>query len=67
MIFQGEEPKQFKILVVGDKDVGKTSFVHLVCHGEPGSNPQWTIGCNVQLLVCIDSISEGIVTHHTQL
>ena len=31
--------------------VGKTSLVHLICHNEPTSNPNWTIGCSVEVKV----------------
>ena len=36
---------RIRVLVVGDAGVGKTSFVHLMCHNKPIVNPVWTIGC----------------------
>lgn len=41
---------RFKLLVVGDCGVGKTSFVHGVVHQSPVLNPSSTIGCNVEVL-----------------
>merc|ERR1711911_385974 len=38
-----------RILVVGDSGVGKSSLVHLLCHGQPITNPSWTIGCTVDV------------------
>ncbi|XP_071519764.1 rab-like protein 3 isoform X2 [Panulirus ornatus] len=40
-----------KILVVGDSGVGKSSLVHLICHGQTLSNSSWTIGCSVEVRV----------------
>ncbi|XP_045116050.1 rab-like protein 3 isoform X2 [Portunus trituberculatus] len=40
-----------KILVVGDSGVGKTSLVHLICHGEALGNSSWTIGCSVEVRI----------------
>ncbi|XP_053638087.1 rab-like protein 3 isoform X2 [Cherax quadricarinatus] len=40
-----------KILVVGDSGVGKSSLVHLICHGQCLSNSSWTIGCSVEVRV----------------
>ncbi|KAK3870490.1 hypothetical protein Pcinc_024283 [Petrolisthes cinctipes] len=40
-----------KILVVGDSGVGKSSLVHLMCHGEALSNSSWTIGCSIEVRV----------------
>nr|XP_045596809.1 rab-like protein 3 isoform X2 [Procambarus clarkii] len=40
-----------KILVVGDSGVGKSSLVHLICHGQSLSNSSWTIGCSVEVRV----------------
>ncbi|XP_054723839.1 rab-like protein 3 isoform X2 [Uloborus diversus] len=41
--------EKVKILIVGDSGVGKSSLVHLICHGEAITNPSWTIGCSVEL------------------
>ncbi|XP_013781168.1 rab-like protein 3 isoform X1 [Limulus polyphemus] len=38
-----------KVMVVGDSGVGKSAFVHLVCHSQPITNPSWTIGCSVDI------------------
>ena len=31
--------------------VGKTSLVHLICHGEVLGNSSWTIGCSVEVRI----------------
>ena len=49
---------RFKLLVVGDCGVGKTSFVHGVIHQSPILNPSSTIGCNVEVLA-YNSASSG--------
>jgi len=41
--------EKIKILVVGDSGVGKTSLVHLVCHGDILKNAIQTIGCNIEV------------------
>jgi len=41
---------RFKLLVVGDCGVGKSSFVHGVVHQTPLQYPSSTIGCNVEVL-----------------
>jgi len=41
--------EKIKILVVGDSGVGKTSLVHLVCHGDVLKNAIQTIGCNIEV------------------
>ena len=38
-----------RIIVLGDSGVGKSSLVHLLCHGHAISNPSWTIGCSVDV------------------
>lgn len=38
-----------KILVLGDSGVGKSSLVHLICHGTVLSSAQWTIGCSIDV------------------
>lgn len=48
---------RFKLLVVGDCGVGKTSFVHGVVHQSPILNPPSTIGCNVEVLAYNSSSS----------
>eukprot|EP00048_Salpingoeca_helianthica_P001106 m.46669 g.46669 ORF g.46669 m.46669 type:complete len:184 (+) comp11162_c0_seq1:18-569(+) len=40
-----------KILVLGDSGVGKTSLVHLLCRREPLLRPEWTVGCNTDVLI----------------
>ena len=40
-----------KIVVVGDSGVGKTSLVHLICHGIPLLKPNWTIGCTPEVKI----------------
>ncbi|XP_064404119.1 rab-like protein 3 isoform X2 [Halichondria panicea] len=44
-----ENLRKVKILVLGDTGVGKTSLVHLICHGEVLSSLSWTIGCSVDV------------------
>ncbi|KAG0053822.1 Rab-like protein 3 [Gryganskiella cystojenkinii] len=39
----------FKVLVLGDSGVGKTTLVHAFCHDEVLQSPMPTIGCNVQV------------------
>eukprot|EP00516_Mucochytrium_quahogii_P005245 CAMPEP_0203763742 /NCGR_PEP_ID=MMETSP0098-20131031/16785_1 /ASSEMBLY_ACC=CAM_ASM_000208 /TAXON_ID=96639 /ORGANISM=" , Strain NY0313808BC1" /LENGTH=254 /DNA_ID=CAMNT_0050658919 /DNA_START=260 /DNA_END=1024 /DNA_ORIENTATION=- len=41
-----------RVLVVGDSGVGKTSLVHKLCYGEVLNNPEWTVGCNVEVKYC---------------
>lgn len=38
-----------KILVIGESDVGKSCFVHLICHGRPPLDLSSTIGCNIEI------------------
>ena len=33
-----------KVLILGDSGVGKSSLVHLICHGKPITSASWTIG-----------------------
>ncbi|CAF0747428.1 unnamed protein product [Adineta ricciae] len=38
------------VLVLGDSSVGKTSFVHMVCHDQPlSSPPPVTVGCHIEI------------------
>eukprot|EP00035_Acanthoeca_spectabilis_P040251 m.68451 g.68451 ORF g.68451 m.68451 type:complete len:229 (+) comp9921_c0_seq1:222-908(+) len=39
----------FKVLVVGDSGVGKSSVTHLICHGKSVLEPKYTVGCQVQI------------------
>jgi len=40
------------VLVLGDSSVGKTSFVHVVCHDQPlSSPPPVTVGCHIEIKV----------------
>lgn len=41
--------------------MGKTSLVHLICHGEALGNSSWTIGCSVE--VRIHEFREGTPSH----
>jgi Rab-like protein 3 len=38
-----------KIVVAGDSGVGKTSAVHLICHGQGLQSPAWTVGCSLNV------------------
>ena len=40
---------KIKVLVLGDSGVGKSSFVHLICHSKPITNTSWTIGCSIDV------------------
>lgn len=40
---------RIKILVLGDSGVGKSSLVHLMCHGSVAASTQWTIGCSIEI------------------
>jgi Rab-like protein 3 len=42
-----------KIVVVGDSGVGKTSLVHLITQQQILKQPNWTIGCSVDVKVRI--------------
>ncbi len=43
--------EKVKIIVLGDSGVGKTSLVHLICHGNPIAKPSWTIGCSPEVKI----------------
>ncbi len=38
-----------RVLVIGDKGVGKSSLVHLICQGEVWRNASSTVGCSVDV------------------
>lgn len=38
-----------KVLVLGDSGVGKSSLVHLICHGKPIVSASWTIGASIEV------------------
>jgi Rab-like protein 3 len=40
-----------RVLVLGDAGVGKTSFVHLLCHGEVAKKTSYTVGAEVDVAV----------------
>ncbi|GJJ73682.1 Rab-like protein 3 [Entomortierella parvispora] len=46
---RGVTADSFKVLVLGDSGVGKTTLVHALCHDEVLSSPIPTVGCNVQV------------------
>lgn len=52
-----------RIVVVGDSGVGKSSFVHALCHGEPISSPSWTVGGSVD--VKLHEYREGTPSQRT--
>jgi GTPase SAR1 family protein len=39
----------FKVLLLGDSGVGKTSLTQLICHRKPELDPPYTVGCQVQI------------------
>ncbi|KAF9111067.1 Rab-like protein 3 [Mortierella sp. AM989] len=39
----------FKVLVLGDSGVGKSSLVHMLCHSEPLRPAMPTVGCNIDV------------------
>ena len=41
--------------------VGKTSLVHLICHGEVLTNPSSTVGCNVEVKVLVYGTIQYII------
>lgn len=45
----GENIRKIKIVVLGDPGVGKSSFVHQVCHSEVLSSPSSTVGCSIEV------------------
>ena len=40
-----------RVLVVGDAGVGKTSLVHLLCHGEVAKKVSYTVGAELDVMV----------------
>lgn len=40
-----------RILVLGDSGVGKSSLVHYLCEREALKTPQWTVGCNMSVMM----------------
>lgn len=38
-----------KVLVLGDSGVGKSSLVHLICHGKAISSASWTVGASIEV------------------
>lgn len=44
-----------RILVCGDSNVGKSSFIHLLCNDEVLQNPSSTVGCHADVKVTFDS------------
>lgn len=45
----GERYPTAKVLVLGDSGVGKSSFIHLICHSSVLTTTQWTIGCAIDI------------------
>ena len=41
--------------------VGKTSFVHLMCHNEPIVDPDWTVGCSAEVKVITVSENKYLI------
>ena len=45
-----EDAPTYRVLVVGNPGVGKTSFVHLLAYGSVLVNPKWTCGCQLEVV-----------------
>lgn len=41
--------EKVRLLVVGDSGVGKSCFVHQICHGMTLKTPTWTVGCHTDV------------------
>jgi Rab-like protein 3 len=50
-MMSAESLKKVNILVLGDTGVGKTSLVHVLCHGDVLTNAAWTVGCSVDVKI----------------
>jgi len=48
---------RFRVLVVGDSGVGKSSIVHALCTKEKLANPKPTVGCSPE--VCFLDLGQG--------
>ncbi|KAI8809254.1 hypothetical protein BJ742DRAFT_771383 [Cladochytrium replicatum] len=45
MYHRREGTPSVRILVVGDRGVGKSALINLLCHNETLRSPSWTVGC----------------------
>ncbi|KAF9097105.1 hypothetical protein BGX23_009779 [Mortierella sp. AD031] len=52
----------YKVLVLGDSGVGKTSLVHILCHSEPLRVPVPTIGCDINVRLHSSTIPTAAAT-----
>lgn len=43
-------------VLVSFTGVGKSSLVHLLCQNQVLGNPSWTVGCSVDVRVCVSYI-----------
>ena len=55
--------EKIKVLILGDSGVGKSSLLELLCHGQAVGNPQWTIGCSID--VKLHQYKEGTAAQRT--
>ncbi|KAF9203291.1 Rab-like protein 3 [Haplosporangium sp. Z 27] len=52
----------FKVLVLGDSGVGKSSLVHMLCHNEPLRTATPTVGCNIDVRLHASTIPTAATT-----
>jgi GTPase SAR1 family protein len=48
-----ETGDRVRILVLGDRGVGKSCLLHMLCYQEPLHNARATIGFKAQVKVCL--------------
>ncbi|KAG9063777.1 hypothetical protein KI688_003889 [Linnemannia hyalina] len=52
----------YKVLVLGDSGVGKTSLVHILCNNEPQRTPVPTVGCDINVRLHSSTIPTAAAT-----
>ncbi|KAF9146624.1 hypothetical protein BGX30_012860 [Mortierella sp. GBA39] len=52
----------YKVLVLGDSGVGKTSLVHILCNNEPQRAPVPTVGCDINVRLHSSTIPTAAAT-----
>ncbi|KAF9152880.1 Rab-like protein 3, partial [Linnemannia schmuckeri] len=58
-----DQDTSYRILVLGDSGVGKTSLVHILCNNEPLRTPVPTVGCDVNVRLHSSTIPTAATTH----